>query len=285
MRGLRRKKIEEDDDCLLLTEGAVASVREFGAVNWRGLWTLTAKETIRYIKIWQQTILSPLIMTFLFYAVFAIGGGVAAPQTISGVSFIQFLLPGLVMMSMAQSAFVSPAISLIISKLQGGIVDLLMPPLSAMEMTIAFTVSGVIRGLIVGVVSVEALVLVAGLTVPHIGIAILFAVLGSLMLSLMGLITGILGDKFDHLGAMQNFIIMPATFLSGTFFSVSQLPEEWRFVCFLNPFFYMIDGFRYAFTGQADALVVAGAGMLFIVSVVLFTIAYWLFAKGTRLKA
>ncbi|HAX91540.1 MAG TPA: multidrug ABC transporter permease, partial [Rhodospirillaceae bacterium] len=147
------------------------------------------------------------------------------------------------------------------------------------------TVSGVIRGLIVGVVSVEALVLVAGLTVPHIGIAILFAVLGSLMLSLLGLITGILGDKFDHLGAMQNFIIMPATFLSGTFFSVSQLPEEWRFICFLNPFFYMIDGFRYAFTGQADALPVAGAGMLFIVSAVLFTIAYWLFAKGTRLKA
>lgn len=285
MRVLRRKLIEEQEEqeVLLCREGAYKPVRGLGAFNGRGLWTLTVKEVMRFIKIWPQTILSPLIMTFLFYAVFAVGLGGGA-RTIHDIPFLSFMISGLIMMAMAQSAFMTPSSSMIISKLQGNIVDILMPPLSALELTLAYTISGVVRGVLVGALGLGAFMLVVQVSVHSIGFMIFFAVAGSLMLALMGLLTGILGDKFDHLGAAQNFFIMPATFLSGTFFSASQLPPAWRGVLYGNPFFYMIDGFRYAFTGTSEALLLASVGMLTIISLVLFTVAYWLFAHGTRLK-
>lgn len=285
MRSLRPRDDIEDEDCLLLTEGTVREVSRMGALNWRGLWTLMAKETIRYLKIWPQTILSPLIMTYLFYSVFVVSNGIGVPRTVGGIPFLHFIIPGLVMMSMAQSAFISPAVALILSKLQGNIVDILMTPVSAVDLTVAYSISGMLRGVIVGLVTMGGFLMLTDMPVHSVTWAVFFAVAGSLMLSLLGLITGILGDKFDHLGAMQNFIIMPATFLSGTFYSVTQLPVEWRFVCFANPFFYMIDGFRYAFTGRGDAMPLAGAALLVMVSLVLLSITYWLFAKGTRLKA
>lgn len=285
MRVLRRKLIEEQEeqDNLLRMEGAYVPTRALGSFNGRGLWTLTVKEIMRFMKIWPQTILSPLVMIFLFYAVFAVGLGSGA-STIHGVPFLSFMISGLIMMAMAQSAFMTPSSSMIISKLQGNIVDILMPPLSALELTLAYTISGVVRGLLVGALGLGAFMVMGPVAIHSVGVMIFFAVAGSLMLSLMGLLTGILGDKFDHLGAMQSFFITPATFLSGTFFSASQLPPAWRGAFYLNPFFYMIDGFRYAFTGVSDSLLLASAGMLTIISLVLFTVAYWLFDHGTRLK-
>ncbi|MFA6280321.1 MAG: ABC transporter permease [Bdellovibrionales bacterium] len=285
MRVLRRKMMEEQEeqDVLLRMDDACKGVRVLGAFNGRGLWTLTVKEIARFMKIWPQTILAPLVMTFLFYAVFAVGMGGNA-RMIDGVPFLTFAIPGLIMMAMAQSAFMTPSSSMIISKLQGNIVDILMPPLSALELTLAYTISGVVRGLLVGGLGLGAFMALPAVMPHHIGAVIFFAVAGSLMLSLMGLLTGILGDKFDHLGAAQSFFITPATFLSGTFFSASQLPPAWRGVLYLNPFFYMIDGFRYGFTGSSEAMLLASGGMLAIISLVLFTLAYWLFAHGTRLK-
>lgn len=258
------------------------SVREFGACNWRGLWALTFKEIYRFIKIWEQTIISPLVMTLLFYAVFAVGIG--NDRLIGNIPFLAFVIPGLVMMAMAQSAFSNGAISLVLSKLQGNIVDILMPPLSPMEVTFAYVVAGLVRGIVVGVISVSALAIFTPLhfvSLPHL---IYFGVMGSLMLSSIGVITGICGARFDHIGAIQNFIVMPATFLSGTFFTVSQLPEKWQVICFLNPFYYMIDGFRYGFLGLSDSSIISGMALLFCVNLVLLHVVYWLFAKGSCLR-
>lgn len=273
---------QEEEDVLLLAQPLAPEVRHIGAVNWRGMWTLTAKEIHRFIKIAGQTLLSPLVMTLLFYAVFAMG--MNSGHKIASVPFLHFIIPGLIMMSMAQSAFMNTASSLILSKLQGNIVDILMPPLSPMELTIGYTVSGVVRGLLVGAMTFGVLFFLTEIPFHAASVIAYFAVMGSMMLSLIGLITGIWGEKFDHMGSIQNFIIMPATFLSGTFFSVASLPEKWHFVCFMNPFFYMIDGFRYGFIGVSDGPILGGMAILLFVNVALFNIAYWMFARGTFLK-
>jgi len=284
MKAIHRmlKHPPEDEDVLLLTQPVVSSVRVFGLVNWRGLWTLTVKENLRFLKIFPQTVLSPLVMTLLFYAVFVMGVGGA--HKIGSVSFINFVIPGLVMMSVAQSAFINTASSLILSKLQNNLVDVLMPPLSPFELTLGYSIAGLVRGVLVGAVSLGVLALLTPLPLYSVPVILYFAVMGALMLSLMGLITGIWGDKFDHLGGIQSFIIMPATFLSGTFFTITSLPEKWQFACLVNPFFYMIDGFRGGFTGVFDGPLWGGIAYLFLINLFLFNVAYWMFARGTGLK-
>ena len=272
----------EPDDVFVLTEELAPAVRHFGLLNWRGMGTLAFKEVHRFLKIPGQTLISPLVMTLLFYAVFAMGMG---PQAKAGnVSFLAFIIPGLIVISMAQSAFMNTAASLILSKIQENIVDVLMAPLGPIELTIGYAFGGVMRGLLVGGLSYGLLSLLTPLPLAHPLIALFFAIMGTLMLSLMGVLTGIWGDKFDHMGAVLNFVIMPATFLSGTFFTIDSLPESWRFVCTMNPFFYLIDGFRYGFTGTADSFLWGGMALLLIVDLVLFTLAYWMFAHGTFLK-
>ncbi|NCC03241.1 MAG: multidrug ABC transporter permease [Proteobacteria bacterium] len=260
-----------------------ATIEDFLWLNWRGLWTLFAKEVRRFTKIWGQTLISPLIMTLLFYAVFALGFGKHPMPTGQG-SLLTFIVPGLVMMAVAQNAFMNTSVSLVLSKLQGNIVDILMPPLSPFELTAGYLAGGLARGLLVGAVSLGVLALIEPLPVFNVWIALYFAVMGSLMLAAIGLITGILGNRFDHLGAVQNLVIMPATFLSGTFYSISQLPDKWRIFCQLNPFYYMIDGFRYGLTGQTDIPLWGGMALLLCVNLALFNVAYWLFAQGAGLK-
>ncbi len=274
---------EEDEPVVLLTESASPKPQRMGDWNPRGLWTLTLKETARFMKIPFQTVVSPLVMTFLFYAVFALamGGG---QRAIGGVPFLRFLIPGLIVMSMAQAAFMNNAASLILSKLQGNIVDLLMAPLSPFELTVGYALAGLARGLVVGGLSVGAMYFLMPMQIVHPFFVLYFAVMGSLMLSLLGLVTGVWGRDFDQFGAVQNFIVMPATFLSGSFFSVSSLPQGWSFLCTLNPFFYMIDGFRYGFTGYADGDLWSGIALLLFVNLALFNVAYWMFASGARLK-
>ncbi|MGE4352176.1 MAG: ABC transporter permease [Bdellovibrionales bacterium] len=284
IRHMMQQQSDEEAEALVLTELAVQpSVRDVGPVNWRGFFTLTAKETHRFLKIAGQTILSPLVMTLLFYAVFAMGmqGG----HKIASVPFLHFVVPGLIMMAMAPSAFTNTASSLILSKVQGNIVDVLMPPLSPMELTMGFAVSGLIRGLLVGAVTYGVLALLTEIPIHNVWFILYFAVMGSMMLSLIGVITGVWGDKFDHMGSVQNFLIMPATFLSGTFFSVTSLPQEWRFVCFMNPFFYMIDGFRYGFIGIHEGNLIGGMAILLLINMALLHVAYWMFAHGTGLKS
>ena len=245
---------------------------------------LTTREISRFAKVHVQTLTAPVVTTLLYYAIFAVALG-GAGRMIGSVPYLEFLAPGLIMMSMAQNAFANTSSSLVISKVQGNIVDVLMPPLSAMEIVLGYALGGLARGLVVGGASVAVLALFVALPFAHPFYAIYHAVMGSLMLALLGIVGGIWAEKFDQMAAVQNFIVMPATFLSGTFYSATQLPQVWQVVCHLNPFFYMIDGFRYGFTGGADGNLDVGVMALLGVNLFLFVVAYAMVARGYKLKS
>lgn len=272
-----------EEDAFLLTQSAAPRITPIGAVHWRGVLTLTHKEIRRFLAMPFQTLVSPFLMTLLFFAVFSVSLGVHA-QPVDGVPFLTFLAPGLIIMAMAQSAFFNTAGSLILSKIQGNLVDVLVAPLSPLELLSGYVLGGAARGLLVGVLSLAGVAFFQPLPFVFPLWILFFACAGVIMLSLIGLLTGILGDRFDHLGAVQNFLVMPATFLSGSFFPLRALPKEWALSCTLNPFFYMIDGFRYGFTGHSDAPVLSGAAFLVIVICVLTTISYWLFSDSRKIR-
>ena len=258
--------------------------RDLDPINWLGLWTLTRKETVRFLKVYAQTIAAPVITTLLFYCVFSLALG-GAGRMIGDVPYISFLVPGLIMMSMAQNAFANTSSSIVISKVQGNIVDVLMPPLSALELTAGYTAGGIARGLTVGAVSIVVLTFFAHLPISHPGFILYHAIMGSMMLSLFGVIGGLWSEKFDHMAAVQNFIIMPATFLSGTFYSADRLPGAWKLICHLNPFFYMIDVFRYGFIGVSDGTLGTGLIVLAASDLFLLLVAYRMIATGYKIKS
>jgi len=258
--------------------------RNLDPVNWLGLWTLTRKETVRFTKVYAQTIIAPVITTLLFYTVFALALG-GASRMIGDIPYLSFLGPGLIMMSMAQNAFANTSSSIVISKVQGNIVDVLMPPISALELTIGYTAGGVARGLAVGAASIATLLIFTNLPLAHPGFIIYHAVAGAMMLALLGLVGGLWSEKFDHMAMVQNFVIMPATFLSGTFYSADRLPGAWKLLCHLNPFFYMIDGFRYGFIGVSDGTLGVGLVVLAVSDVALLLLAWRMFATGYKIKS
>ena len=258
--------------------------RPIGCVNWLGLWVLTGKETNRFVKVYAQTIVAPVITTLLFYIVFAFALG-GNQRSIGDTPYLAFLAPGLIMMSMAQNAFANTSSSLVISKVQGNIVDVLMPPLSAFELTVGYTIGGIARGVAVGLVSVICLAFITPMYIHSLFYVLYHAVMGSMMLALMGVIGGIWSEKFDHMAAVQNFIVMPATFLSGTFYTADRLPLGWQFLCHLNPFFYMIDGFRYGFIGVSDGTLHSGLAVLAAANLFLLGVAYRLISTGYKLKS
>jgi ABC-2 type transport system permease protein len=263
------------------------AVRTIGVVNWLGFWTLYAREVRRFFKVATQTIAAPVVTTLLFLAVFvlALGGAGGASRSLGGVSFAEFLTPGLIMMSIMQNAFANTSSSLVISKVQGNIVDVLMPPLSGGELTLAYALGGVTRGLVVGAVVTIAIWCFVPLHIVDLAALLFNAIAASLLLSLLGILAGIWAEKFDHMAAVTNFIVTPLSFLSGTFYSVDRLPEGWRFVAHLNPFFYMIDGFRYGFIGHADGSLAIGTAVLIGVNAALLLLCFRLIAIGYRLKA
>ena len=259
-------------------------LRSYGAVNGRGLWTLYLKEVRRFLKVFQQTIAAPVVTTLLFFAIFTLALG-RSVEMVEGVAFAAFLAPGLVMMSMVQNAFANTSSSLVIGKIQGNIVDVMMPPLAPWELTVGFAMGGVSRGLLVGVVTTGVIALFAPVAIHDIAAVLYFAFTASLMLALLGMLGGIWSEKFDHMAAVTNFVVTPLTFLSGTFYSIERLPAFWQHVAHANPFFYMIDGFRYGFIGHADAPVWVGVAVLAVVDLALAVLAWWLFRIGYKLKS
>jgi len=272
-------------------DGAKASTdilpppRHIGAVNWRGAWELYVKEVRRFLKVYLQTIAAPIVTTLIFLAIFALALGRDVTRHVPGVTFSEFLVPGLVMMAMVQNAFANTSSSVIISKVQGNIVDVLMPPLSSAEILAAYALGGVSRGLVVGVAVLAAMAVFATVHVHHLGYILFHAVGASLMLSLLGIMAGIWADKFDHMAAVTNFVITPLSFLSGTFYSIDRLPENLQIVAHINPFFYMIDGFRYGFLGHDDALPVTGLVVVGLTNVGLLWATYRMLKSGYKLKA
>ncbi|TCS64973.1 ABC transporter permease [Varunaivibrio sulfuroxidans] len=252
--------------------------------NWIGLGTLYVREVRRFLKVYTQTIIGPVVTTLLFLAVFVLAMG-RSVRMVGDIPFTEFLAPGLIMMAMVQNAFANTSSSIVISKVQGNIVDTLMPPLTAHEQTLAIAMGGATRGVVVGVVVAAVVALFVPLHIHHFGYILFHAVGASLMLSLLGLVGGIWSDKFDHIAAVTNFIVTPLSFLSGTFYSISRLPENFQFFAHINPFFYMIDGFRYGFIGVADAPPMRGLAVIFFVNLVLWVICYRMFKTGYKLKA
>lgn len=253
-------------------------------INWLGLWTLYAREVRRFAKVYNQTVLAPVVTNLLFLAIFALALG-STNQRVGDVSYLEFLAPGLVAMSIAQQAFSNTSSSLIISKVQGNIIDSLMPPLAPMELTVGFSMGGVTRGLLVGMVASLAIAVFVPMRITHPGALCFFAVQAALMLSLLGVAGGIWAEKFDHIAAVTNYIVTPLSFLSGTFYSVERLPPAFLFAAHLNPFFYMIDGIRFGVLGHAEMNPWLGAATLTATNGLLWALCQWMFARGYKLKS
>jgi len=260
-----------------------AAGRDLGSSNWIGVWTLYMREVRRFMKVFTQTLVAPAVTTLLFLAIFTLALG-RAVQQVGGVSFAEFLAPGLIMMAIIQNAFANTSSSIVISKVQGNIVDTLMPPLTAHELTLAMALGGATRGVVVGSVVGLAMSLFVPIHIYHFGFIVFHACAASLMLSLLGLAGGIWSEKFDHIAAVTNFVVMPLSFLSGTFYSIERLSEGFRALAFFNPFFYVIDGFRYGFIGHADAPLMVGVAVMVGVNAGLWTLCHWMFATGYKLK-
>jgi ABC-2 type transport system permease protein len=241
----------ESADMALPSE--MPQARRFGAVNWRGVWTLYAKEVRRFLNVYTQTIVAPVATTLMFLAVFALALG-RAVQEIGGVPFVEFLAPGLIVMAMVQNSFAG------------------------------YVLGGATRGVLVGLCVGLAMWAFVPIRIHDPLAVIYFAVMGSLMLSLLGMIGGIWSEKFDHIAAVTNFVITPLSFLSGTFYTIDRLPETGRLIAQLNPFFYMIDGVRYGFIGHADAPLATGAVVMLAINVLLWALTHRMFATGYRLK-
>ncbi|MEQ8193135.1 MAG: ABC transporter permease [Rhodospirillales bacterium] len=252
--------------------------------NWLGVRTLYVREVRRFLKVYTQTLLAPIVTTLLFMAIFALALG-GAVRTVAGVPFLEFLGPGLVMMAMAQNAFANTSSSIMVSKVQGNIVDILMPPLTAHELTLCMVMGGATRGLLVGLLVTLAMSLFVTVHIHHPGYIVFHAVMASMMLASLGIIAGIWSDKFDQMAGVTNFVITPLAFLSGTFYSIERLPEAVQIAAHFNPFFYMIDGFRYGFIGHADGSLMAGVAVLAGVNAVLWVVCYRMFYTGYKLKS
>jgi ABC-2 type transport system permease protein len=255
-----------------------------GDFNVIGLWTLYLKEVRRFLKVVTQTVLAPVVTTLVFLAIFTVAFGADRPA-VDGVPFIAFLAPGLVVMAIVQNAFANTSSSIMIAKVQGNIVDYLMPPLSPGELLFGVVMGGVTRGMLVGLVVWLGMLPFVVMQPAHLWAVVYFAAMASLMLSILGFLAAIWAEKFDHMAAVTNFVITPLSFLSGTFYSIERLPEVFHGIALANPFFHMIDGVRYGFTDHSDGNIVLGALALAVLNGVLWLFALHLLRIGYKLKA
>lgn len=258
--------------------------RRFGVINWVGAWTLYKKEVLRFLIVWIQTIFSPLISSLLFLLVLSLAIG-ADRGDILGVPFITFLAPGLISMQVIQQSFSHSSSSFMIGKIQGNILDLLYAPLSAAEVTVSISLAAVTRSVMIAAVSIIVFKLIIKIEITNYLLLVIFTLLSSFILGNIGIIAGLWAEKFDHMATVTNFVIVPLSFLSGTFYSIDRLPEFLQIVSKANPFFYMIDGFRYSFIGQADGSITIGLVYLTILSVVSWFITYLLYKNGYKIKS
>jgi ABC-2 type transport system permease protein len=252
--------------------------------NYLCIFTLFKKEVFRFFKVGIQTVVGPAISSLLFLAVFSLALGRSVNQ-INNVNLAEFIAPGLIMMTMLQNSFANPASSIGQSKFQGNIVDILMAPLSDYELALGYIFGAVARGVICGLVTFFAIILFIPLSIYSYSALFFYTLMGCFMMGTMGTMVGIWADKWDQQQGITNFIVLPLTFLSGTFYSISKLPEFWQNFALFNPFFYNIDGFRYAFIGQSDSQLFLGSIILIFLNICLFFLCYLMFKKGYKLKS
>ena len=267
-----------------ITKKYKIGTRRFGLINWVGAWTLYQKEVLRFLLVWAQTLFSPLISSLLFLLVLSLAIGNERGDVL-GVSFISFLAPGLISMQVIQQSFSHSSSSFMIGKIQGNIVDLLYAPLSAAEVTIAVSLASVTRAVMIAIISIITFMLIIEIQITNYLTLIAFTFLSSFILGNVGIIAGLWSEKFDNMATVTNFVIIPLSFLSGTFYSIERLPGLLKTISEFNPFFYMIDGFRYSFIGQADGSITTGLVYLTILSVVSWFITYLLYKNGYKIKS
>ncbi|SMY08632.1 ABC transporter permease [Flavimaricola marinus] len=263
--------------------GADLGVRRFGRVNWLGLATLIERECRRFLNVWSQTIMAPLINAGLFLMIFVIAVG-PDRGPVMGVPFVTFIAPGILTMTVIQNAFANTSSSLASAKVQGNIVDTLMPPLSAAELVTGYIAGAVARGLLVAVVIAVGVRLFLGIGMAHPLWVLIFTVLGSVFMGGLGLIAGIFANKFDQLAAISNFIVTPLAFLSGTFYSLDAMPPVLQTLSHANPFFYIIDGVRYGMLDVSDSSPWLGLAIVSASAAVVVLINWNWFRLGYRLK-
>jgi ABC-2 type transport system permease protein len=254
-------------------------------VNWVGLKTLYIKEVRRFFKVQMQTVWAPAITTMLYLVIFTVALG-RGGRTVMGVPFADFIAPGLIVMAMLQNAFANASFSLLVGKMQGNIVDYLLPPLSTGELIAGLVGAAVTRAFLVGGAVWLAMLLWPGVsvTIREPLWLLWFGLMGALMLSFLGLMTSIWADKFDHAAAVTNFVVTPLSLLSGTFYSVEQLSPTFRAISHANPFFYVISGFRHGFLGVTDSPLMVGAIGLLLLNVALWAACYALLKSGWKIK-
>lgn len=268
---------------LLDTTPARPSVRKFGRMNWLGLKTLYLKEVKRFLRVGPQTIAAPVISNLLYMTVFVL----AFAQVRGGndPAFINFLAPGLVMLGILNNASTNSGSSMIGSKMNGSIIDVLMPPLSHLELALGYIGGSVTRGLLVAIVTAIGLSVFTILWPLHWWAVIYFSLSAALMLGMIGLLAGIWAQKFDQMAVVNQFIILPLSFLSGTFYHIDILPPLFYKISLANPLFYLIDGFRYGFIGEADGSLQVGIIYTLILNIILFVVVLRVLKSGWRLKA
>jgi ABC-2 type transport system permease protein len=258
-------------------------VRRFGRVNWQGTRTLSGREVRRFMNVWSQTVMAPLINAGLLLMIFTIAIG---PQRgdVMGVPFMTFLAPGILIMTVIQNAFANTSSSLASAKVGGNIVDTLMPPLSALELLVGYLFGALARGLIVATVIGLGAWLFLGVATQNVVWVFVFVALGSLFMGGLGMIAGIFANKFDQLSAISNFLVTPLSFLSGTFYSIEALPAPLQAASHANPFFFIIDGVRYGMIGVSDSSPWLGLVIVLAANAVVLTIVWRWLDQGYRLK-
>ncbi len=260
------------------------NIKSFKGFNWIGFATLYKKEVKRFFNVFAQTILAPAVTTILFYLIFTIS--IDRNFLITGnYSYSEFLAPGLICMGIMQNSFANTSSSILISKVQGNIVDVLMPPMSELELTFSYVLGGITRGLLVGMSVYFLIYIFVPIKINNFWIIIFFAFSSSLLLSLLGILCGIWAKKFDHMASITNFVILPLTFLSGTFYTIDRLPDFWHFLANWNPFFYMIDGFRFGFLGEGDSNLFIGFLIMLTSNIIFLIITIHVFRKGYGLRS
>lgn len=251
--------------------------------NYYGTYMLTLREVKRFLKVYHQTIIAPAISAMIFLLVFVLASH-DSEAIIGGVKFINFMGYGLIIMTMLQNAFANSVSSLIMGKVIGYINDIIMPPFTGLEVVIAYILGALARGLIAGILLSLFLLPFVDFSIAHLGLLIFFTVGSCILMGLLGILAGLASNSFDQSAAITSYLITPLSFLSGTFYSVKKLPEIFQVINYFNPFFYVIDGFRYSFTNNYDGNIEIGIYLLCTCNLVLFILTTQLFNKGWRLK-
>jgi len=253
-------------------------------MNTLGMKTLLTKEVRRFMRVPGQTVLSPLISTSLYFLVFgySLSGRVSE---VEGVPYLQFIVPGLVFMGLANNAFLNSSSSLFITKIQGTVVDLLVAPLGPFELLAGFIAGAMVRGLLVGGLTWLVAMLFTGFHLEHAFATVFFLLLSSYTFSVLGVLAAVWAEKFEQINFFPTFVMLPLTFLGGIFYSVRELPSPWNHVSLFNPMVYMVEGLRYGMLGQAGFSPVVGSGILLAVALVATGVAWAALRSGYKLKA